>query len=61
MSLLAILLTVVFVVLKIIGIITWSWLWVTVPLWGVAVLCFAFAFFVYGIYRLRKWYFWRGV
>ena len=27
-------LTIVFIVLKLCGLITWSWWWVTAPLWG---------------------------
>ena len=29
---------VLFVTLKLIGLITWSWWWVTAPLWGAAVV-----------------------
>lgn len=32
------LLGVAFVVLKLIGVINWSWWWVTLPFWGVRVL-----------------------
>jgi hypothetical protein len=32
------LLGIVFVVLKLTGVINWSWLWVTVPFWGGLVL-----------------------
>ena len=32
------LLTVVFIVLKLIGVITWSWLWVLSPIWIPAIL-----------------------
>ena len=28
------LLTIVFIVLKLVGVIEWSWLWVLAPLWG---------------------------
>lgn len=28
----------VFLVLKLVGVITWSWLWVTCPLWAIPVL-----------------------
>jgi len=31
-------LTIVFIVLKLIGVIGWSWLWVFVPLWGLIAL-----------------------
>lgn len=34
-------LTIVFVVLKLIGVITWSWLWVLSPLWIAALLSIA--------------------
>lgn len=36
------LLGVAFVVLKLCGIINWSWWWVTLPFWGGAVLFIAF-------------------
>ena len=42
------LLCVAFVVLKLLGVITWSWLWVTAPLWGgfvLAMLFYTLAFF----------------
>lgn len=29
---------IVFLVLKLVGVITWSWWWVTAPLWGSAVV-----------------------
>lgn len=32
------LLTIVFIVLKLIGVIDWSWWWVTAPAWGSAAL-----------------------
>lgn len=32
------LLAIVFIVLKLTGVIAWSWLWVLAPLWGGAVL-----------------------
>lgn len=35
---------IVFIVLKLVGVITWKWVWVLAPLWvpaGIAVLCFA--------------------
>lgn len=47
------LLTIVFVVLKALGYITWSWWWVFSPLWisaiagvGIVVLCIIIAFFL---------------
>lgn len=39
--------TIVFVVLKLVGVITWSWIWVLAPLWiGVALVAL---FFVVGV------------
>ncbi|QFG10436.1 hypothetical protein KIV65_gp31 [Mycobacterium phage Anthony] len=44
------LLFVVFLVLKLIGVIAWSWLWITAPLWIAAILfVIAFAFMVLAI------------
>ena len=43
----------VFLVLKLCNVITWSWLWVTSPLWIGAilwVLAFAFCIFIYLIF-----------
>ena len=37
-------LTVVFIVLKLVGVITWSWIWVLSPLWIGFVLILAVAF-----------------
>jgi hypothetical protein len=31
----------IFVTLKLCGVINWSWWWVTVPFWGGLALCFA--------------------
>lgn len=39
---LASVLTIVFVVLKLVGVITWSWLWVLSPLWISILLAVAF-------------------
>ena len=33
------LLTIAFIVLKLLGIITWSWVWVLSPIWIDAILC----------------------
>lgn len=41
------LLFIVFLVLKLTGVITWSWWWVTAPLWGG--LAIALAFIVLGL------------
>ena len=46
------LLTIVFIVLKLLGVITWSWVWVLSPLWisiSVGILLCA------GIYFFYKW------
>lgn len=42
------LLTLVFVVLKLIGYISWSWWWVTAPLWGPVIL-YGLLLLVFGI------------
>jgi membrane protein YdbS with pleckstrin-like domain len=51
--------TVVFVVLKLLGIIDWSWLWVLSPLWISAVLGLLFLLVVvFGLFSaqaLLKW------
>ena len=38
------LLGVVFITLKILGHITWPWLWVTAPIWGPLAMCIVFFF-----------------
>lgn len=46
------LLTIVFIVLKLCGVIKWSWLWVLSPLWiGIALVLAIFAF-IFGIAAL---------
>ena len=45
-SLLTVLL-VVFIVLKLLGVITWSWWWVTLPLWGPAIVALVVLLLVY--------------
>lgn len=41
--------TIVFIVLKLLGLITWSWLWVLSPLWigMIALIVFNFAMYLY--------------
>ena len=34
-------LTLIFITLKLVGVIEWPWLWVLAPIWGVAVLAVA--------------------
>lgn len=46
-------LAIVFIVLKLTGHITWSWWWVTAPLWGGVVLVVALLI-PYGIYCVLK-------
>ena len=38
LSLTALLMTVVFIILKLFGVITWSWIWVTSPYWIVVLI-----------------------
>ena len=43
------LLGIAFIVLKLLGVITWSWFWVTAPLWGgfvLAITLYTIAFFL---------------
>lgn len=42
---LGIILGVVFIILKLVGIINWSWLWVLSPIW-ISFVLFVFVFFV---------------
>ncbi len=37
------LLTICFVVLKLVGVIAWSWLWVLCPIWGFFAIIFTWA------------------
>ena len=50
------LLTIVFVTLKLIGVIDWSWVWVLSPLWGGFMLFFmmVFGLIVFEIYYLKR-------
>lgn len=47
------LLTVIFAILKVLGIINWSWLWVFAPLWVTIVAAFAIFIIVLAI---KKYY-----
>lgn len=42
-------LLVVFVILKLVGVINWSWWWVTAPLWGSVALLFLVVALVLGV------------
>jgi hypothetical protein len=50
------LLTIVFVTLKLIGVIDWAWVWVLAPFWGGFMLFFmmVFALIVFEIYYLKR-------
>ena len=45
------LLTIVFIVLKLCGVINWSWIWVFSPMWISAALCVAIIVFIVMIFK----------
>ena len=45
------LLTIVFIVLKLCGVINWSWIWVLAPMWVSAALCVAIFVFIIMIFK----------
>lgn len=45
------LLTIVFIVLKLCGVINWSWIWVFSPMWLSAALCIAIFVFIVMIFK----------
>ena len=45
------LLTIVFIVLKLCGVINWSWIWVFSPMWISATLCVAIFVFIVMIFK----------
>lgn len=45
------LLTIVFIVLKLCGVINWSWIWVFSPIWISAALCVAIFVFIVMIFK----------
>lgn len=45
------LLTIVFIVLKLCGVINWSWVWVFSPMWISAALCVAIFVFIVLIFK----------
>lgn len=49
-----VLLTIVFIVLKLIGKISWSWWWVLSPLWIFAAIALLFFLFNIIIYHFKK-------
>lgn len=48
------LLTIVFIVMKLLGKITWSWLWVLSPIWISASLVIVILLIMFAIYLLFK-------
>jgi hypothetical protein len=46
------LLGIAFVILKLTGVINWSWLWVTAPFWGGFVLLFLLIFLVLFFHKM---------
>lgn len=53
------LLAIVFITLKLIGVIDWSWWWVTCPLWGGLAVAFAVLIFMTFIIRPLLWCYFR--
>ena len=49
------LLTIAFVVLKLIGTITWPWVWVLAPMWGSIVLLFTIILVMAVIAAIINW------
>lgn len=45
------LLTIAFIVLKLLGIITWSWVWVFAPIWIDAILVIVLLVVLFFVYR----------
>lgn len=45
------LLTIVFIVLKLCGVINWSWIWVLAPMWVSVALCVAIFVFIVMIFK----------
>ena len=45
------LLTIVFIVLMLCGVINWSWIWVFSPMWISAALCVAILIFIVRIFK----------
>jgi len=49
------LLGIVFICLKLMGYIDWSWWWVTMPLWIFVAFFVAIFFFYLAVYTLARW------
>ena len=50
------LLGIAFIVLKLVGIIDWSWWWVTAPLWIPIIIFLCFVGGLYAFYQILKYY-----
>ena len=48
------LLTIAFIVLKLCGVINWSWIWVLSPIWITVVLIFVIVFIALVIMKIKK-------
>lgn len=48
------LLTIAFIVLKLVGVITWSWVWVLSPLWISAVITIVFIVAIFGWFAVAN-------
>lgn len=44
----------IFVTLKLTGVIAWSWLWVLLPFWGPLVICLLVVFILLGLKALAS-------
>lgn len=49
-----VLLALLFITLKLCNVITWSWWWVTLPLWGPVAFSFIFVSFAFLYYLFKK-------
>ena len=55
----AVVLFLVFLILKLTGVIAWSWIWVFSPLWISAIICLiVLAIFMLVVKRIKKHYRW---
>lgn len=51
-------LTIVFVVLKLCGVINWAWIWVLSPLWISAAITIILVIFVVAVAKIKERQFW---
>lgn len=47
-------LTLIFIVLKLIGVIDWPWIWVLSPLWIGVAICIVIAIIIYGVFKKNR-------